>query len=122
MNLLQTVVKVWVVSALVILAPLASAHAKLIASDPKPGSTVHAAQAEITLTFNEKIEQAFSSMSITGSDGAVASTEKPKVDVANPVVLRLKMPQLHPGAYSVKWAVAGHDGHRRTGTFAFSVK
>jgi len=122
MNFFQTVIKVGVVSAVVLLAPLASAHAKLVASDPKPGSTLHTPPTEVTLTFNEKIEQAFSSMSVIASDGAVPSTEKPKVDTANPALLRLKVPRLHPGAYSVKWAVAGHDGHRRTGIFAFSVK
>lgn len=103
-------------------SPFALAHAKLTDSDPKSGTTLDTAPKEIALTFNEKIEQSFSSMSVVDSDGMAVSVEKAKVDVANPAVLRLPLTQMHAGAYTVKWAVAGHDGHRRTGDFTFSVK
>jgi methionine-rich copper-binding protein CopC len=29
---------------------------------------------------------------------------------------------LSAGSYTVTWAVAGHDGHRRKGDFKFTVK
>lgn len=111
-----------VFASTVFAAPFASAHAKLTESDPKAGTTLQVAPKEVALTFNEKIEQSFSSMSVIDSEGKAITEEKAKVDVANPAVLRLPLAQVHPGTYTVKWAVAGHDGHRRTGDFKFSVK
>lgn len=106
----------------VLAAPFASAHAKLTDSDPKAGTTLQVAPKGIALTFNEKIEQSFSSMSVIDSEGKPVSQDKAKVDATNHAVLRLPLTQLHTGTYTVKWAVAGHDGHRRTGDFKFSVK
>ena len=122
MKNLKTMMFASVFASAVLAAPFASAHAKLTGSDPKAGATLQVAPKEIALTFNEKIEQSFSSMSVTDSEGKPVTEEKAKVDEANPVVLRLPLAQVHTGTYTVKWAVAGHDGHRRTGDFKFSVK
>lgn len=122
MKTLKTLLVATVLSSAVIAAPFVSAHAKLTDSDPKAGASVDVAPKEIALTFNEKIEQSFSSMSVIDSDGKAVSDEKAKVDTANPAVLRLPLTRMHPGAYTVKWAVAGHDGHRRTGDLTFTVK
>jgi len=109
-------------AASVLASPFASAHASLKASDPLAGSTVATAPKQISLTFNEKIEQAFSTVTLNDSTGKAVTTAKAKVDADNPAVLRLETPTLAAGAYTVKWAVAGHDGHRRTGEFSFTVK
>ena len=118
----KTVMFATVFASTVLAAPFASAHAKLTKSDPKAGTTLQVAPKEVALTFNEKIEQSFSSMSVIDTEGKAITQVKAKVDVANPAVLRLPLAQVHSGAYTVKWAVAGHDGHRRTGDFKFSVK
>jgi methionine-rich copper-binding protein CopC len=122
MKSIQKIVAACVFSAATIAAPLAMAHAKLAASNPTPGAVLEAAPAEISLTFNEKVEQAFSTVTLTYTDGKVVETEKAKVDATNPTIVRLQTKGLSTGTYTVKWAVAGHDGHRRTGTFSFSVK
>ena len=102
--------------------PLAQAHATLKSSNPAAGATVDAAPKEIALTFNEKVEQAFSTITVADGAGKAVATEKAKVDEANPAILRLAVPSLSAGTYTVTWAVAGHDGHRRKGDFKFSVK
>jgi methionine-rich copper-binding protein CopC len=122
MKTVQNIVTACVFAAATLAAPLAMAHAKLTASNPTPGAVLETAPAEITLTFNEKVEQAFSTVTLTFTDGKVIETEKAKVDVASPAIVRLQTKGLSAGTYTVKWAVAGHDGHRRTGTFSFSVK
>lgn len=122
MKTIKKIVSACVFTAATIAAPLAMAHAKLTSSNPTPGAVLEAAPAEITLTFNEKIEQAFSTVTLTFTDGKVVETEKAKVDAANPAIVRVQTKGLSAGTYTVKWAVAGHDGHRRTGTFSFSVK
>ncbi|MGJ9417532.1 copper homeostasis periplasmic binding protein CopC [Massilia sp. CMS3.1] len=118
----QKIVAACVFTAATITAPMAMAHAKLTASNPAPGAVLEAAPTEIALTFNEKVEQAFSTVTLIYTDGKVVATDKAKVDVANPAIVRVRTKGLSAGTYTVKWAVAGHDGHRRTGTFSFSVK
>ena len=113
-----------VVSALAaaLASPFASAHASLKNSNPEAGSTVAAAPKEITLTFNEKVEPAFSNITLADGAGQAIAAGKAKVDAANPAMLHLEIPALPAGAYSVNWAAAGHDGHRRKGSFKFTVK
>jgi methionine-rich copper-binding protein CopC len=74
------------------------------------------------LTFNEKIEPAFSSITLDGPAGKPVPTAKADRAPDNPAVLQLQLPPLAAGAYTVKWAVAGRDGHRRTGSYKFTVK
>jgi copper resistance protein C len=122
MTTVKNIVAACVVVAATIAAPLAMAHAKLAASNPAPGAVLDAGPGEIVLTFNEKIEPAFSTVTLTHADGKAVDTDKARVDVANPAMLRVQARTLATGTYTVKWAVAGQDGHRRTGTFSFSVK
>jgi methionine-rich copper-binding protein CopC len=122
MKAFQSIMIASAFAASVLASPFASAHASLKASDPLAGSTVATAPKQISLTFNEKIEQAFSTVTLNDSTGKAVTTAKAKVDADNPAVLRLETPTLAAGAYTVKWAVAGHDGHRRTGEFSFTVK
>lgn len=103
-------------------SPFAAAHAGLKNSDPRAGAVLAAAPKDISLTFNEKIEEAFSSVTLADAEGKAVTTGKAKVDGANPSVLHLEVPALAAGEYTVKWAVAGGDGHRRKGDFKFSVK
>lgn len=122
MNKLKTIMFASLIASTLCAAPFAAAHAKLIESDPKAGAALQLAPKAVALTFNEKIEPSFSAISVTDSEGKSVTEEKAKVDVANPAVLRLPIAQMHAGTYTVKWAVAGRDGHRRTGDFKFSVK
>lgn len=122
MKALFNVMGAAVVVATVLASPIAAAHATLKSSDPQAGTTLAAAPKEVALTFNEKIEEAFSSITLTDAAGNAATTGKAKVDSANPAIVRVDTPALQSGTYTVKWAVAGHDGHRRTGNFTFTVK
>ena len=127
MKTLHTLVAAVVVSVATLSAPVAAAHASLKSSNPAANAVLDAAPKEIALTFNEKVEPAFSSITLTAAAGRVlagASSDRAKatVDSANPAILRLVLPPLPAGAYTVAWAVAGPDGHRRKGEFTFTVK
>jgi methionine-rich copper-binding protein CopC len=122
MKALYNTIAATVIVAAALTAPLAQAHATLKSSNPAAGATVDAAPKEIALTFNEKVEQAFSTITVADGAGKAVATEKAKVDDANPAILRLAVPSLPGGTYTVTWAVAGHDGHRRKGDFKFTVK
>lgn len=122
MKALHTAFIATVMAAATLASPFASAHATLKSSNPEAGATLAAAPKEITLTFNEKIEEAFSTITLSDSQGKEIAAEKAKVDAADPAIVHLAAPALSSGSYTVKWAVAGHDGHRRKGDFKFTVK
>ncbi|HEV7815034.1 MAG TPA: copper homeostasis periplasmic binding protein CopC [Janthinobacterium sp.] len=122
MKALHTMILAIAMVAATLASPFASAHAKLTSSNPEAGATLAAAPKEIALTFNEKIEAAFSSITLADAEGKAVAPGKAKVDAANPAILRLEVPALSAGAYTVSWVAVGHDGHRRTGDFKFTVK
>ena len=101
---------------------VSAAHASLKSSSPAAGVTVKAAPKEISLTFNEKLEEAFSAVTVKDAAGKDVATAKAKVDAADGMTLHLEVPTLSSGAYSVQWVAVSHDGHRRTGDFKFTVK
>jgi len=122
MKHLQKLILAATMAAAVLASPFAAAHANLKESSPEAGAQLQAAPKEIALTFNEKIEEAFSTVTVADATGKPAATAKAVVDAANPAIVRLALPSLPAGAYTVSWAVAGHDGHRRKGSFVFTVK
>ncbi len=122
MKTLRAAILAATLAAATLASPLASAHASLKSSNPEAGATVATAPKEISLTFNEKVEEVFSTVTLVDSAGKPVVTSKAKVDAGNPAILRVQVPSLSAGAYAVSWAVAGHDGHRRKGDFKFTVK
>lgn len=122
MKTLHTLIATVAMAAAALASPLAAAHATLKSATPAAGATLDAAPREITLTFNEKIEEAFSTVTVADAAGKQVALGKAKVDAADPAIVRLEVPALTAGAYTVSWAVAGKDGHRRKGDFKFTVK
>lgn len=122
MKALHTIILATAMATATLASPFAAAHASLKSSTPAAGATVTEAPKEITLTFNEKVEEAFSTLTLADVEGKPVAANKAKVDAANPAILRMQVPALSAGAYTVSWAVAGHDGHRRKGDFKFTVK
>ena len=90
MKALYAIVAAASVAAATLASPSASAHAGLKGSSPEAGAMLAAPPREITLTFNEKIEQAFSSITVADGRGKDVTADKAKVDGANPAVLRLE--------------------------------
>lgn len=110
---------VMAVSALA--AGQASAHAKLVSSDPAAAATV-AAPKTITLTFNEKLAPAFSSFELAMADGMKAPV-KTAVSKDRKSISGAPQGKLTPGAYKITWhAAAADDGHRMDGVITFTVK
>ena len=103
------------------LAQEAAAHARLIRSDPKAGSTVAAPKA-LKLSYSESIVAAKSKVTVTGPGGAVA-TGPLAVDAGTPRNVTVPVTgALKPGAYKVHWTMTTEDTHTMAGDFGFSVK
>ncbi|AET90369.1 copper resistance protein CopC [Burkholderia sp. YI23] len=108
--------------ALGLLPVAASAHGKLESATPAAGSTVDATPDALRLTFNENIESSFSTIKVLNAAGAPATKEKATVDSTNPRVLKISLPKLDSGLYTVQWGVMTSDSHKTKGTYTFTVK
>jgi copper resistance protein C len=100
-------------------ADFAVAHAVLVRSSPAGGSVMNQAPREIRLSFNEKIEARFSSVTLSRSDGKKVQTSRPSGDSSDLVV---SLPALQPGRYQVRWQATSADSHRIQGSFEFEIR
>ncbi|GAB3629285.1 copper resistance protein [Pandoraea terrae] len=98
------------------------AHAAPVHQTPTAGAELTAPPTEIRIEFDDALEPAFSSLSVTDSAGHRVNVSKSQVSPANQKVMLLGVPVLPPGAYRVRWVAVAHDGHRTQGGYAFRVK
>ena len=99
----------------------AFAHAHLVRATPAEGGTVKSAPNEVTLKFNEKLESAFSSAVVRDSAGKQVDKADAHVDKADRTVVRVSLPPLDPGVYTVEWRAMSSDTHKINGNFKFRV-
>lgn len=109
-------------TAAVLVQSPAWAHAALASAEPASNALLTNGPTTITLRFNEKLEGNFSSIKVVDAGGQSVTTQKAALDAADPTILHVALPALQSGKYSVQWVAIGHDGHRRTGDYTFSVK
>ena len=105
----------WILS--MALAGTALAHTKLMSSVPAEGSTVASPPAEFVLTFSDAAR--FTALSVQrdgGPDQKITS-----LPTAAATALKAAAPKLEPGHYTLKWRVAGGDGHVMNGKVTFTV-
>jgi copper resistance protein C len=96
----------------------ARAHAFLDHATPLVGSTVPTAPRELSLSFTQNLEAAFSSVEVTDSGGARVDQGKPQISGST---MRIGLKTLAPGAYHVHWHVLSVDTHKTEGSFTFHV-
>jgi methionine-rich copper-binding protein CopC len=104
--------------ALTLGAATAQAHAFLDHASPLVGSTVAAAPHEVSLTFTQNLEPAFSTVTVTDSSGAQVNTGKASVSGNT---MRVGLKSIGPGSYKVNWHALSVDTHTTQGSFSFQV-
>ncbi len=112
--------------AIVVILPLllwlvtgeASAHAFLDHAQPRVGNTVATAPREVTLWFTQKLEPAFSTITVTNAAGQRVDTGKTRVS-GNQMSVSLRSGGA--GKYRVTWRVLSVDTHTTDGSFTFQV-
>ncbi|GAA1820491.1 copper resistance protein CopC [Planosporangium flavigriseum] len=107
-----------VLATVPVLPQTAWAHSQLRATTPAASSTVTAPISEVTLTFNEPVQQRFSIVVVDGP-GGVNYSDGP-VRVVDSTVHQPVRP-LRSGSYTVQWRVVSADGHPVEGSFGFTV-
>ena len=117
--LLRTLSGALVVAAMTAIAPTATAHTALTASEPPADTTLTAGPARVSATFNEDLQPTFAAMTVVGPDGNLWSSGDPAVRGA---VVGVAVRPLGPaGRYTVNYRVTSADGHVVTGSWSFTV-
>jgi len=96
----------------------ANAHAFLDHAEPRVGNTVATAPREVTLWFTQKLEPAFSTITVTNSAGQRVDTGKTRVSGTQ---MSISLRSGGAGTYRVTWRVLSVDTHRTDGSFTFRV-
>jgi methionine-rich copper-binding protein CopC len=96
----------------------AAAHALLDHAEPRVGNAVATAPREVTLWFRQKLEPAFSSVTVTDAAGQRVDTGKARVS-GDTIAVSLR--QIGAGTYRVNWRVLSVDAHTTNGNFTFRV-
>jgi methionine-rich copper-binding protein CopC len=98
------------------------AHAYLVRSTPAARATVGRSPERVQLWFNERLEPAYSRVSVWGRDGKRVDVGDVEVAPAEPTRLSVGVPALPGGAYTVKYRVLSVDGHVVEAEFGFTVR
>src|ERR1700751_371276 len=111
-------------SSLIGIAPLllvlatgpVQAHAFLDHADPRVGNKVATPPHEVTLFFTQKLEPAFSNVTVTNAAGQRIDAGKPRIS-GNQMSVSLRPGGT--GTYHVTWHVLSVDTHTTDGNFTF---
>ncbi len=96
----------------------AHAHASLDHAEPRVGNTVASPPREVTLWFTQKLEPAFSGITVTNAAGQRVDSGKARVS-GNQISVSLRPGG--SGTYHVNWHVLSVDSHKTDGNFTFQV-
>jgi methionine-rich copper-binding protein CopC len=113
-------------AALVVLAALAlpepaDAHALLLRTSPPRRAVLHDPPKQIQLWFNERLEPAYSAVTVSTQAGSPVTIGKTVVEGEDAKRLAVELPALAPGSYTVRFRVLSVDGHLAEDSFPFSV-
>ena len=103
---------------LLLMTGQASAHTFLDRAEPRVGNTVATAPSEVTLWFTQKLEAAFSTVTVTNAAGQRIDTGKTRVSGSQ---MSVSLRAGGTGTYHVTWRVLSVDTHTTDGSFTFKV-
>jgi len=102
-------------------AALAEAHARLARSEPAASSTLRNAPTEVRLWFTENLEATFSSAHLLDGERRRVDGAEGRVDETNAALLRMTLPALGTGRYTIVYRVVSIDSHVTAGELTFSI-
>ena len=99
---------------------VASAHSFPEQETPSAGQRLSAPPSEVTIKFDAPIEKLFAKLEVLDPDGKPETIGPPQVD-PTALTLSVKVADLKPGDYTVKWGVVCIDSHHTEGSYVFTV-
>lgn len=111
-----------VAAVLVLTTTAASAHALLARSEPAAGAALASPPTEVVLHFTEQPDSSLSLVHVVDQSGMAVEQGPASVDPNDAQTLRVGVPTLPTGTYTVTWRTTSSvDGHTTAGSFAFGV-
>lgn len=104
-----------------LIVPLASAHAVLQSADPPPNGHADEGVAIIEIRFTEDIERDFTGADLVDLNGTSWAAGPVEFDPDRHNVIRLPVRPLESGIYSATWRALSADTHTTRGSFVFAI-
>ena len=109
-------------SALAMPLATAQAHGHLVRSDPAKGSHARTLPSQLSLTFSEPPNVSLSHLVLVGPGGKPIALSPLALDQNDRATITARIAAPLPvGQYTVRWQMAGDDGHPVRGEYAFDV-
>ena len=109
------------VLVLLLAAQVVSAHAELDDASPGPGDTITSVPEVLIATFTQDLVDSRSSIELRDAAGKVLATGKKTP--SEPREMRLTLPALAPGEYTVRWtSFSAEDNELARGSYTFTVE
>jgi copper resistance protein C len=100
-------------------AGTAAAHSVAVASDPPDGARIASGPPQVSVTFNEALQESYAALTVTGPDGNQWTDGDPVVQGAT---IGVGLGELGPaGDYTIAYRVTSADGHPVSGTRTFTL-
>lgn len=103
-------------------APAALAHAVLVRSTPPHRAVLSQVPERVDLWFNERLEPAYSTVSVWSGAGRQVDGGDVAVAADDPRRLSVSIRAREAGLYTVKYRVLSVDGHVVDSSLTFTVK
>ena len=112
----------WLFVSLYFLAAPAWAHSSLERTEPKDGTVLKEAPAEVRLWFSEPIKAGLSTIEVRDAAGKQVDKRDLHADEKTPTLVRLSLnPGVASGSYTVTWSAVAQDLHVGRGRLSFRI-
>ncbi|MFD0671558.1 copper resistance CopC/CopD family protein [Cohnella sp. GCM10027633] len=98
----------------------ADAHAELLTASPAAGSRSEEGPSEARLVFNERLDEGGAKLLVLNEASRDVAEGKPEY-VEEGKGIRIALPKLGEGHYTVSYSVISADGHPVSGAYVFTV-
>ena len=109
-----------VTAVTLVTGPPAFADAALKQSSVRDGAVLSEPPGEVTLTFNEKLQERFTTVQVTGAGTEAVEVADATTD--GPTVIQRLPARLPPGEYTVAYRIVSADGHPVAGKLTFRLQ
>lgn len=96
------------------------AHTSVVGTSPKEGEVLTVQPEQIILEFSELVTGKVVNIELL--DPSAKRVQVSKVEMLDdPTKIKVKIPNLNKGTYTVRWSMMSADGHPSEGSYTFSI-
>lgn len=118
---LARLTRVLAIAAVMLCPAVARPHTSLVRSSPAARAILEVTPHRVELWFAERLEAAYSSVSVWSASGARVDKQDVTVGPDDPKRLSVGVFTLRPGTYTVRYRVLSVDGHVLESSFVFTM-